>query len=195
MHASGLRPPGRRARPSSRRLAGLALAGPALAGLVVWEGTQERYSTASHASVLAVIGAVLVLALFAGSGRQHDTSRAWVRALFRAPRTLLVSGRDTSPAAGAIVWVLLIASTIAWDMVSFALQRHSLPTLSRLFGDVTDHGWGRALVFAAWLLLGLYLATAWRLPQGWARTGRRRAGGIAGESQPPSRPAGEDGDT
>ncbi|MGH8987287.1 MAG: hypothetical protein ACRDXC_01640, partial [Acidimicrobiales bacterium] len=49
-----------------------------------------------------------------------------------------------------------------WDAASFAAKEHGLPTLSRLIGDVTDHQWGRALVFAAWLSLGLYLALAWR---------------------------------
>ena len=62
------------------------------------------------------------------------------------------------------MWALLIAATIGWDMTSFVEQKHYLPTLSRLFGAVTDHDWGRALLFAAWLVLGLYLALGRRLP-------------------------------
>ena len=144
------------------------VAGPALLGLVAWEGLQHRYSVASHASILAVIGATLLLALVAGRTRQRRRSRTWLGDGWSAVREQLVRRRArTAAAAGALGWVLVISATVGWDGYSFAMQRHSLPTLSRLFGAVTGHDWGRALVFAAWIALGLYLAVGWRLgPQG-----------------------------
>ncbi len=118
---------------------------------------------ASHASILAVVAVVLTLALVSGRGRQRERSRTWARDAARALRGVTSAARDRNAAfAGALVWVLLVVAAVAWDAVSFAAQRHSLPTLSRLFGDVTDHDWGRAIVFAAWLVLGLYLATGSR---------------------------------
>jgi hypothetical protein len=142
---------------------------------VAWEGVQGRYSAASHAGILAVIGVVLLLTLVAGRGRQRKRSWTWVRDAARALRGLLVAGRlATAAVAGAVVWGLLIATTVGWDMASFMKQKHDLPTLSRLFGDVTDHDWGRALLFAAWLVLGLYLAVGWRLPAGGRGADLRR---------------------
>jgi hypothetical protein len=134
------------------------LAGCALLALVVWEGLQDRYSAASHASVLAVIGLTVLLALAAGRCHQRESSRAWVLRAKLSP-TKVTHGRWRTPeAAGALVWTALITVTVAWDAVSFIEQKHSLPTLSRIFGAVTDHEWGRAVVFAGWLALGLYLA-------------------------------------
>ena len=136
----------------------------AAAGFVAWEGLQGRYSTASHVSILAVIAAVLVLATIAGRGRQRRRSRTWLRVAWSAVREQLVRRRARSAvAAGVLGWVLVISATVGWDGFSFAMQRHSLPTLSRLIGAVTDHEWGRALLFAAWLAFGLYLAVGWRL--------------------------------
>lgn len=145
-------------------MAGVEL-GLVVAAFVAWEGLQGRFSTASHVSILAVAAAMLLVALIAGRGRQRKTSRAWMRDVTRAPRRIIVGGLARSPVAlGALVWTLLIVATVAWDLVSFVAERHSLPTLSRLFGDATDHHWGRALVFAVWLALGLYLAVGWRRP-------------------------------
>jgi hypothetical protein len=133
---------------------------------VAWEGVQGRYSAASHAGILAAIAVVLLLGMLTGRGRQRKRSGAWLGDAARAVRTMFAEGRVGTPGArGALVWVLLIAATIGWDMTSFVEQQHSLPTLSRLFGAVTDHDWGRALLFAAWLVLGLYLALGRRLPR------------------------------
>ncbi len=137
----------------------------AAAAFVAWEGVQGRFSTGSHAGILAAIGVVLVLALVSGRGRQRKSGRAWVRDSARAIRAPLDAGRRrTARVVGALVWVLLIGATAGWDATSFTEQKRDLPTLSRLFGDVTDHDWGRALVFAAWVVLGIYLATGWRQP-------------------------------
>jgi hypothetical protein len=160
MRRPATRPLSRWFWPLPRLLAGLA----ALA-LVIWEGFQGRYSTGSHASVLAVIAGIGALALLAGRGRQRSRSSTWLRGAGAASRVLPTAGRArTAAVAGAIVWVLLITATVGWDAASFAAQSRALPTLSRLFGDVTDHGWGRALVFAAWLALGVYLALGCRRP-------------------------------
>ncbi len=137
----------------------------AAAAFVSWEGVQGRFSTESHAGILAAIAVVLVLALVSGRGRQRKRGRTWVSDVARAMRAPFDAGRRrTARALGALVWVLLIGATIGWDATSFTEQKHDLPTLSRLFGDVTDHDWGRALLFAAWVVLGLYLATGWRRP-------------------------------
>lgn len=148
---------------------------------VAWEGVQGRYSAASHAGILAAIGVLLLLTLLGGRGRQRKASRAWAGDAARAVRTTLAGARTgTARAWGALVWVLLIAATIGWDMTSFVEQQHDLPTLSRIFGAVTDHHWGRALLFAAWLVLGLYLALGWRLPEGVPGAPLRAGTGRAG---------------
>ena len=153
-----------------------------------WEGVQGRYSEASHAGILTAIGMVLLLALLAGRGRQRKRSAAWVGDATRAIATVLGGVRVGNAAArGALVWALLIAATIGWDMTSFVAQKHDLPTLSRLSGAFTDHDWGRALLFAAWLLLGLYLALGRRLPE------EGPGGALGGDAGPvgqrPSRPS------
>ncbi len=187
MQVRGRRPVRGLVRVLVRVLPGL-LALLAFAAFIGWESVQGRYSTASHASVLAVIGVMLVLASMAGRARQRVRSRTWLLAAARAPRRLLRDAPRSAAAAGTLVWVVLILATIAWDATSFAEQRHSLPTLSRLFGSLTAHDWGRALVFAAWLALGLYLAIGWRLPVGEARTDRLRADASHRVARQPARP-------
>lgn len=137
-----------------------------LAALAGWEGVQGRFSTASHVSILAVVAAVVLLALAAGRGRQRERSRAWAAAAVRSLRHGRAAWRTRRATfVGVVGWAVVIAATVGWDAASFVAQEHSLPTLSRVFGALTDHDWGRALVFAAWLALGLYLALGWRLPR------------------------------
>ena len=138
------------------------------AGLSAWEGTLQRTSVGARWSVGATIAAVLLAAVLWGRNRQQEGSGAWARHCAGALSSAL-TGRATGRATravvlGAAVWVALIAAAIGWDLYSFALQLHALPTLSRLFGDVTRHEWGRRAVFAGWLLLGGYLALGWRRP-------------------------------
>ncbi|HVC14427.1 MAG TPA: hypothetical protein VND62_06165 [Acidimicrobiales bacterium] len=160
---------GGRRRPTTTPIARLARAVGvvALAALVAWEGSLGRYSAASHASVLAVIVSVVLLALVAGRSRQRASSRTWAGGIVRMLRE-------------AAVWSVLIAATVSWDLASFVAQSHSLPTLSRILGAVTDHDWGRALVFAAWLVLGLYLTLGER---------RGPVARAAGEGPPRERPS------
>lgn len=140
----------------------------ALAALSGWEATLSRYSTPAHWGVLAVIAAAVLGALVAGRRRQRMHTLDWVGVLGRALGGP-ASWRQPWPAplvAGAIIWTALAAAAIGWDLYSFLVQAHQLPTLSRLFGDVTDRAWGRGLVFAAWAALGCYLAVGWRQPAG-----------------------------
>jgi hypothetical protein len=135
----------------------------ALVTLSLWEGTLSRQSAAAHWSVTLVAIVTVAAALIAGRGRQRTGSGAWltgaVRAIGRWRRTPLF-------AAGIAVWVLLVLTVIGWDLNSFVHQAHDLPTLSYYFGRVTRWWWGRALVFAAWLAVGGYLAVGWRRGQG-----------------------------
>lgn len=176
----GQRPRRCRLRPG-RATASLVLPAAALAA---WEGTVERLSLPSRSSVGALIGVAVVGAAVAGRSRQRATTSGWARgALDAAVRA--VAGRGTRPGrlavAGLLGWTTLVLATIGWDLNSFVHQVQSLPTLSRLFGDVTREAWGRGLVFAAWLGLGAYLAAGWRrrgaarLPPAGRPEGPRRA--------------------
>jgi hypothetical protein len=144
-------------------LAAIALAGLALSA---WEGTIVQSSSTAHWSVLALIAVTLGAAVAGGRGRQRTRSGPWLQG---GARTAFddVTGRARRPAvevAGTVVWALLIAATIGWDLYSFTHQHAYLPTFSRVVGAVTRHDWGRALVFSAWLSLGAYLALGWRRP-------------------------------
>jgi hypothetical protein len=134
--------------------AGLA----ALVALAAWEGTLDRQSAAAHWSVAAVIAAAIVVTVVAGRSRQRTTSRAWLSSWRSA------TGWRERPvyAAGVGVWVVVVLAVVGWDVTSFAVQTHDLPTLSYFVGRVTRYEWGRAAVFAAWLAVGGYLAVGWR---------------------------------
>ncbi len=141
-----------------------------VAAIAGWEGVQGRFSTASHASILAVVATIVLLAVAVGRGRQRAVSRAWISAAVGSARRVGVAWRTRRRALiGTVGWVVLLAGTAGWDTASFVEQERSLPTLSRLFGAVTGHDWGRALVFAAWLALGLSLALGWRRPRSGAQ--------------------------
>lgn len=176
-------PPDRTGRAAGALLPAAVIAGATLAALSGWEATLSRYSTTAHWGVLAVIAAAVLGALAAGRGRQRRRSGDWAGAAVRALRGRAAGDTGRGPAAGrsrwsilaagVAVWIGLAAAAIGWDLYSFLVQSHQLPTLSRLFGDVTDHSWGRGLVFAAWAALGSYLAVGWRRPTGPRRSGRR----------------------
>lgn len=139
-----------------------ALGWAAAAAMAVWQGGLSQSQAAAHIGVLATIGVVLVLAVVLGRGRQAVPSAQWVTGPLHLRRHL-----RTEPATvfGAVVWTVLVLAAIGWDLYSFARQRHDLPTLSRLFGDVTAHAAGRSGVFALWLALGVALAVGWRRPR------------------------------
>jgi hypothetical protein len=123
-------------------------------GLSAWEGTLWRSSTAAGTGVGVAITLVLAAAIVAW--RRTSGLRRW------GHRCHALRFPTTGIGTGATVWGALVAVTVGWDLTCFVVQRHSLPTLSRLCGDVTAHQWGRALFFAAWLLLGASLALGWR---------------------------------
>jgi hypothetical protein len=137
-----------------------------LAGLAAWEGGQGRKTAAAHWSVGAVIVAAPVLALVLGRRAQRETSRQWLREIGGALRSVATGTawrQHPISVVGGVAWGVLIAAVVGWDLNSFAHQSHDLPTLSRFAGAVTRYWWGRSLVFAAWLALGVYLVAGWRL--------------------------------
>lgn len=137
-----------------------ALLAAGILALSIWQAHLSRDSAAAHWSVallvLTAIGAAIVL----GRGRQLDTARRWaarnvlfVRTWRSQPRPAVVS---------ALVWTVLIVGVVGWDLVSFLFQSHALPTLSYFIGHVTRYPLGRGLLFALWLGVGAYLASAQR---------------------------------
>lgn len=151
-------------RPGARRAALWCAAVTVLLVFATWEGVQSRRSASAHWSVLAVIACSWGVAAVVGRGLQHKSSARWARDGFHAIGGDLRrrSSRGAPMVAGAAVWTTLIVGTVGWDLYSFSRQVHSLPTLSRLIGDVTDQHWGRAIVFAGWLALGTCLVIGWR---------------------------------
>lgn len=148
-----------------RGAGGLAVALAAFAG---WEATLGRFSLEGRVGVGAAIGAALLLALATGRGRQRKPSATWAADGGRAAwAALRAQGPARAPAAvlaGLGLWVVVVLGTIGWDVTSVVRQLPSLPTLSRLVGDVTRHDWGRGLLVGAWGALGAYLAAGWRRP-------------------------------
>jgi len=131
-------------------LAAVVVGGVALAG---WEGAQPWPTAAAHWSVAAVILATVLVAVLFGRGRQPMATGPWLSASAARLRAAPVGYR-----LGVVVWVVVLAATIGWDLASFAVQAHQLPTLSYLTGRVTRYQLGRSAVFAGWLALGGYLA-------------------------------------
>ena len=105
----------------------------------------------------AALGAAVVL----GHRRQQWTTRCWA-----VRNWTFVKGWRTRPPGqvlSALIWAVLIGGIIGWDLASFAVQSHSLPTLSYFIGRVTRFRVGRGLFFALWLGTGVYLVTGRRL--------------------------------
>jgi hypothetical protein len=128
--------------------------------LSVWQAHLSRHSSATHWSVaiLVVVAFGAVVAL--GRGRQRESTRAWL-----ARNVLFIRTWRTQPrvaVVSALVWTALIVGVVAWDLVSFVYQSHTLPTLSYFIGHVTRYPLGRGLLFAAWLGAGAYLVSAAR---------------------------------
>jgi hypothetical protein len=124
-----------------------------------WEGGLRQFETAGHVGVLATVALAFVALALAGRGRQAQPSLAWARGPFALRRHL---ARDRAASLGAAVWTVLVLAVIGWDLVCFARQSPTVPTLSTIVGHVTSSQPGRAALFACWLALGTALAVGWR---------------------------------
>jgi hypothetical protein len=129
--------------------------------LSTWQAHLSRRSPDAHWSVALVALTTIGAAILLGHGRQQDTARRWaahnlliVRKWKSLPRPAVVS---------TLVWSALLLGVVGWDLVSFIFQSHALPTLSYFIGRVTGDAPGRGLLFALWLGVGAYLASARRI--------------------------------
>jgi len=120
--------------------------------LSAWQAPLSRQSSGAHWSVALLVVAAFGVALVLGRGRQYETTRRWVARNVHYVRTW----RTQSRAA------VLIGGVVTWDLVSFVVQSHDLPTLSYFIGHVTRYAVGRGLLFAVWLGVGAYLVSARR---------------------------------
>jgi hypothetical protein len=136
----------------------------ALAALILalsaWQAELSRHSSDAHWSVALLIVAGFGAALVLGRGRQEQTTRRWVAQNVHLVRTWPT--RPRSAVVSAVAWAVLIGGVVAWDLVSFVVQSHDLPTLSYFIGHVTRYAAGRGLLFAVWLGVGAYLVSARR---------------------------------
>jgi hypothetical protein len=110
--------------------------------------------------VALVVVAAFVITLVLGIGRQRQTSRTWAARSARGTPAWRTQSRTMIGAV--VIWTVLVAATVGWDLVSFIFQSHSLPTLSFFIGEVTRYRIGRGLCFAVWLGIGGYLVAGWR---------------------------------
>lgn len=102
---------------------------------------------------VALLGiAALVVMIVLGWGRQRESTRTWAMATFRLIRKW--RSQPKASVVSIVVWSVLIVGVIGWDLLSFALQSPSFPTLSTLVGHVSRYPVGRGLLFAAWLAVG-----------------------------------------
>jgi len=128
--------------------------------LSAWQAPLTRHSSGAHWGVALLVVTAFGAALVLGRGRQYETTRRWVARNVHFVRTWRTQPR--AAVVSAFVWAVLIGGVVAWDLVSFVLQSHALPTLSYFIGHVTRYAVGRGLLFAAWLGVGAYLVSAWR---------------------------------
>ena len=136
-----------------------------LAALTWWEGAQRAQTTSARVSVAASIAAIAVSGLILGAGRQRQRSGAWL-----AQNVRTVADRESWTwvgTASVMVWILLLAAILGWDLASFLRRSPELPTLSYLAGRVTRFHVGRSGLYLAWLVVGLWLAWAHRRRRPW----------------------------
>ncbi len=123
-----------------------------------WEGHLRWPSQAAHISILIAIVVMFALALLAGRHRQPMSTAVWlsrVVATIRQPST-----RPPVAIVGALIWIVLVLAVAGWDLHSFLLEQHSLPTLSYLIGRVSRFALGRSVLVATWLALGGFFVLA-----------------------------------
>jgi hypothetical protein len=125
-----------------------------------WQAGQTRDAPGAHRTVLAVVAVAFVMTAVLGWGRQRLTARRWVGAVTRWVRTWRAQPRAV--VISVAIWTVLITGVIAWDLTSFAVQSHMLPTLSYFIGHVTRYRIGRGALFFSWLGAGAYIVAAAR---------------------------------
>jgi hypothetical protein len=141
-----------------------ALLVAAFLALSTWQAHLSRHSSGAHWGVALLTLTALGAAVALGRGRQRDTTHQWAVQNRIFVRTWRSQSRST--VVSALVWTVLIVGVVAWDLVSFLLQSHDFPTLSYFIGHVTRYPVGRGLLFALWLGVGAYLASARRVERG-----------------------------
>jgi len=125
-----------------------------------WQAQLSRDSPGAHWGVaLLVLGAVGT-AIAIGRRRQRQAARTWVAGTMRTIRAW--RSQPTSAIVSVLMWTIVIGGVIGWDLVSFAEQSHTLPTLSYFIGHVTRYRIGRGVVFALWLGVGAYIVAGYR---------------------------------
>ncbi len=128
--------------------------------LSAWQAPLTRHSSGAHWGVALLVVTAFGAALVLGRGRQYEKTRRWVARNVHFVRTWRTQPR--AAVVSAFVWAVLIGGVVTWDLVSFVVQSHDLPTLSYFIGHVTRYEAGRGLLFATWLGVGAYLVTARR---------------------------------
>jgi hypothetical protein len=144
-------------RPRPARVTVLAVG---VIGLSVWQSQLSRQSLQARSAVIVLVVAAVAAALVLGRRRQQWTVRHWVGRDIQFLRTWRTQRRGD--VASAVAWTVLIVGIVGWDLVSFAVQSHSFPTLSFFIGHITRYRIGRGVVFAVWLSLGAYLVSGRR---------------------------------
>jgi hypothetical protein len=110
--------------------------------------------------VALLVGVALVMAIVLGRGRQRRSSGAWI-----ARSADWIQHWRTQPRSlriAVIVWTALVVAVVGWDLVNFIVQSHALPTLSYFIGRVSRYQVGRGVLFAVWLVIGVYLVAGGR---------------------------------
>jgi hypothetical protein len=128
--------------------------------LSIWQALLSRDATAAHWGVLGVLVVAIATAGVLGHARQRRTARAWIRQSATFLRTWSTHPRGVR--VSVVVWAVLVGSVVSWDLVSFIVESHGLPTLSYFIGHVTRYRIGRGMLFALWLGVGAYLVSAQR---------------------------------
>jgi MFS family permease len=133
---------GRRPRPAAA-----ATAAVALGGAYCWftAGTTPFTARAN----LAVGAALVVAAVMAAV--EALTGRPW------PPR-----GPDRARARASLwAWWVAIGLLVAWELFNYVQSpRHSYPTVSSIYDHLARWQWAKALVIAAWLVLGAAIVAA-----------------------------------
>jgi len=137
-----------------------ALLAALIVALSAWQAQLSRHSAGAHWSVALLVVTAFAAAVVLGRGRQCCSTRQWAARSFQFVRTWRTQSR--AAVVSALVWAILFGGVVAWDLVSFVVQSHSLPTLSYFIGHVTRYTLGRGILFATWLGVGAYLVSARR---------------------------------